>query len=346
MVATTHYSELKAYAYERKGVINASMEFDINTLSPTYRLLVGVPGRSNAFAIAERLGLPGYILDYARGEVKEEDQRIEHMIASLEENRLTAEQEREKAENLRQDMEKLRSHHQTELEKLEQQRDRRIEKAEEDARSIVDKARAEAEKIIADLRLLAMEEGASVKEHKLIAARKQLDEAEPEKRRKTVKKTATAPKTRAIGPGDEVLVYSLNQKGHVVEVSGRKDAMVQLGIMKMKVSLDDLELQQSAPAAKPKQKPVTGMKRTRDDNVKSELDLRGTNLEEALMETDRFIDEAFLANLGQVYIIHGKGTGALQKGVQNHLKRHKSVSSYRNGMPSEGGFGVTVVELK
>ncbi|PYE52671.1 endonuclease MutS2 [Paenibacillus barcinonensis] len=346
MVATTHYSELKAYAYERKGVINASMEFDINTLSPTYRLLVGVPGRSNAFAIAERLGLPGYILDYARGEVKEEDQRIEHMIASLEENRLTAEQERAKAETLRQDMEKLRSRHQTELEKLEQQRDRRIEKAEEDARSIVDKARAEAEKIIADLRQLAMEEGASVKEHKLIAARKQLDEAEPEKRRKTVKKS-DSPKVRAIGPGDEVLVYSLNQKGHVVEMAGSKDAVVQLGIMKMKVSLDDLELQQAAPAVKqPKQKPVTGMKRTRDDNVKSELDLRGTNLEEALMETDRFIDEAFLANLGMVYIIHGKGTGILRSGIQDYLRKHKHVKSYRLGNYGEGGNGVTVAELE
>lgn len=346
MVATTHYSELKAYAYERKGVINASMEFDINTLSPTYRLLVGVPGRSNAFAIAERLGLPGYILDYARGEVKEEDQRIEHMIASLEENRLTAEQEREKAETLRQEMEKLRSRHQAELEKLEQQRDRRIEKAEEDARSIVDKARAEAEKIIADLRQLAMEEGASVKEHKLIAARKQLDEAEPEKRRKTVKKAAV-PKARAIGPGDEVLVYSLNQKGHVVEMAGSKDAVVQLGIMKMKVSLDDLELQQAAPAAKQtKQKPVTGMKRTRDDNVKSELDLRGTNLEEALMETDRFIDEAFLANLGQVYIIHGKGTGILRSGIQDYLRKHKHIKSYRLGNYGEGGNGVTVAELE
>ncbi|CAI6018739.1 Endonuclease MutS2 [Paenibacillus sp. JJ-100] len=346
MVATTHYSELKAYAYERKGVINASMEFDINTLSPTYRLLVGVPGRSNAFAIAERLGLPGYILDYARGEVKEEDQRIEHMIASLEENRLTAEQEREKAETLRQDMEKLRSRHQAELEKLEQQRDRRIEKAEEDARNIIDKARAEAEKIIADLRQLALEEGASVKEHKLIAARKQLDEAEPEKRKKTIKKAA-APKTRAIGPGDEVLVYSLNQKGHVVEMAGSKDAVVQLGIMKMKVSLDDLELQQPAPAIKqPKQKPVTGVKRTRDDNVKSELDLRGANLEEALMETDRFIDEAFLANLGQVYIIHGKGTGILRSGIQDYLRKHKHVKSYRLGNYGEGGNGVTVAELE
>jgi DNA mismatch repair protein MutS2 len=346
MVATTHYSELKAYAYERKGVINASMEFDVNTLSPTYRLLVGVPGRSNAFAIAERLGLPGYILDYARGEVKEEDQRVEHMIASLEENRLTAEQERENAERLRQDMEKLRSRHQSELEKLEQQRERRIEKAEEDARNIVDKARAEAEKIIADLRQLAMEEGASVKEHKLIAARKQLDEAEPERRKKTVKRTGSAPKTRAIGPGDEVHVYSLNQKGHVVELSGSKEAVVQLGIMKMKVSMDDLELKQSAPEVKPKQKPVTSMKRTRDDNVKSELDLRGTNLEEALMETDRFIDEAFLANLGQIYIIHGKGTGILRSGIQDYLRKHKHIKSYRLGNYGEGGNGVTVAELE
>lgn len=346
MVATTHYSELKAYAYERKGVINASMEFDVNTLSPTYRLLVGVPGRSNAFAIAERLGLPSNILDYARGEVKEEDQRVENMIASLEENRLTAEQEREKAEHLRADMEKLRSRHQSELEKLEQQRDRRIEKAEEDARLIVDKARAEAEKIIAELRQLAMEEGASVKEHKLIAARKQLDEAEPEKRKKTVKRTS-APKARAIGPGDEVLVYSLNQKGHVVEMSGSKEAVVQLGIMKMKVSLDDLELKQSASTVvTPKQKPVTGMKRTRDDNVKSELDLRGANLEEALMETDRFIDEAFLANLGQVYIIHGKGTGILRSGIQDYLRKHRHIKSYRLGNYGEGGNGVTVAELE
>ncbi|MNP57887.1 Endonuclease MutS2 [compost metagenome] len=129
-------------------------------------------------------------------------------------------------------------------------------------------------------------------------------------------------------------------------MSGSKDAMVQLGIMKMKVSLDDLELQQSAPAAKPKQKPVTGMKRTRDDNVKSELDLRGTNLEEALMETDRFIDEAFLANLGQVYIIHGKGTGILRSGIQDYLRKHKHIKSYRLGNYGEGGNGVTVAELE
>ncbi|MEF2966924.1 endonuclease MutS2 [Paenibacillus sp. M1] len=344
MVATTHYSELKAYAYERKGVINASMEFDVNTLSPTYRLLVGVPGRSNAFAIAERLGLPGPILEYARGEVTEEDQRVEHMIASLEENRNVAEQERENAEKLRRELEALRARHAAELEKLEQQRDRRLEKAEEEARAIIAKARAEAEKIIEDLRKLALEEGAAVKEHKLIEARKRLEEAEPQQRKKTSGRKAGKP-PRQIGPGDEVMVYSLNQKGHVVELAG-KEALVQLGIMKMKVSLDDLELIGSPPAAKPAQRTAPNVKRTRDENVRSELDLRGANLEEALIEVDRFIDEAYLANLGQIYIIHGKGTGILRSGISDYLRKHKHIKSYRLGNYGEGGTGVTVAELK
>ncbi|MNO99085.1 Endonuclease MutS2 [compost metagenome] len=344
MVATTHYSELKAYAYERKGVINASMEFDVNTLSPTYRLLVGVPGRSNAFAIAERLGLNTSILEYARGEVKEEDQRVEHMIASLEENRNVAEQERENAEKLRKELEVLRSRHSAELEKLEQQRDRRLEKAEEEALAIIAKARSEAEKIIEDLRKLAQEEGSAVKEHKLIAARKQLDEAEPQ-RKKSGASRKVGKSARKIGAGDEVMVHSLNQKGHVVELAG-KEALVQLGIMKMKVALDDLELIGSAAANKPQQRNVTNLKRTRDDNIRSELDLRGANLEEALIEVDRFIDEAYLGNLGQIYIIHGKGTGILRTGISDYLRKHKHIKSYRLGNYGEGGTGVTVAELK
>ncbi|KOR82318.1 endonuclease MutS2 [Paenibacillus solani] len=347
MVATTHYSELKAYAYERKGVINASMEFDINTLSPTYRLLVGVPGRSNAFAIAERLGLPGSILEFARGEVKEEDQRVDHMIASLEENRHTAEVEREKAQQVRQEMEALRARHQQELQKLEEQKDKLADKARAEARQIIDKARSEAEEIISDLRKLAQEEGASVKEHKLIASRKRLDDAEPKQGKKSAGQQA-AKQQRQIEPGDEVRVYSLNQKGHVVEMAGSKEALVQLGIMKMKVSLDDLELL-SNPAAGAKQAPkqhATVLKRTRDTNIRNELDLRGANLEEALIEVDSFIDEAFLGNLGQIYIIHGKGTGILRTGIQEYLRKHKHVKSYRLGNYGEGGNGVTIAELK
>lgn len=346
MVATTHYSELKAYAYERKAVINASMEFDVNTLSPTYRLLVGVPGRSNAFAIAERLGLPNKILDFARGEVNEEDQRVEHMIASLEENRLGAEVEREHAEKLRQEMEQLRSRHQQELEKLEQQRDRLIEKAQAEAKEVIAKAKREAEDIISDLRQLAKEEGASVKEHKLISARRMLDEAEPQQKKKTPARSK-AKTPRKIEAGDEVMVYSLNQKGNVVELAGSKEAVVQLGIMKMKVSLDDLELVQTHEAvAKQAQRHATTVKRTRDDNVRSELDLRGANLEEALIEVDRFIDEAFLGNLGQVYLIHGKGTGILRNGITEYLRKHKHIKSFRLGNYGEGGTGVTVAELK
>ena len=346
MVATTHYSELKAYAYERKGVINASMEFDVQSLSPTYRLLIGVPGRSNAFAIAERLGLPGAILEHARGEVKEEDMRVEHMIASLEENRLTAENEREKAEVIRREAEEFRKRQQLELEKLESQRDKRLEKAEKDASAILDKARKEAEEIISDLRRLAMEEGASVKEHKLIEARRRLDEAQPAPRKKTVSRSSTkAP--RQIQPGDEVKLPSVNQKGYVVELSGTKEALVQFGIMKMKVNLSDLEFLASAPDnPAPALRRATTLKRTRDENIRSELDLRGTNLEEAIMETDRFLDEAFLGNLGQISIIHGKGTGVLRAGIQEYLRKHKHVKSYRLGNYNEGGAGVTVAELQ
>ncbi|WP_438446556.1 endonuclease MutS2 [Gorillibacterium sp. sgz5001074] len=348
MVATTHYSELKAYAYDRKGVINASMEFDIQTLSPTYRLLVGVPGRSNAFAIAERLGLSRRIIEHARGQVGEEDQRVESMIATLEENRLTAEAERNTATELRQEVEALKRKLEEERRRFDEQREKLLAKAEQEAREAVAKARREAEEIIAELRRMAMEERTGVKDHRLTEARRRLDQAVPELTNKMKRTASSQPKKAAvIGPGDEVLVTSLNQKGHVVELSGDAEAVVQLGIMKMKVAKVDLQLVSAKAEAKtPQQKVAAGVKRTRDDNVRTELDLRGQNLEESIMEVDRFLDESFLSNLGQVYIIHGKGTGVLRTGIQEYLKKHKHVKSYRTGNYGEGGTGVTVVELK
>ena len=347
MVATTHYSELKAYAYDRKGVINASMEFDIQTLSPTYRLLVGVPGRSNAFAIAERLGLSRRIIEHARQQVGEEDQRVESMIATLEENRLSAEAERNTAEELRREVEATKRKLEEERRKFDEQREKLLLKAEQDAAQAVAKARKEAEEVIADLRRMALEERGSIKEHKLIEARRRMDLATPQLTDK-LKKTASSPKkAEVIEPGDEVLVTSLNQKGHLVEWAGASEAMVQLGIMKMKVARKDLQLVASKPEAKaPAQRVAPGVKRTRDDNVRMELDLRGQNLEESLMEVDRFLDESFLSNLGQVYIIHGKGTGVLRTGISDYLRRHKHVKSYRLGNYGEGGAGVTVVELQ
>lgn len=346
IVATTHYTELKAYAYDRKGVINASMEFNVETLSPTYRLLVGVPGRSNAFAIAERLGLSRSIIEHARGQVGEEDQRVESMIATLEENRLSAEAERQSAEQLRKEVEALKSKLNDDRRRFDEQREKLLLKAEEEAREAVAKARKEAEEIIADLRRMALEEGAGVKEHKLIEAKRRMDQSVPELAGKVKKTAAPAKKPDAVEPGDEVIVTSLGQKGHVVDIVSAKEVTVQLGIMKMKVAKADLQLVARQPAVKQVQRVAAGVKRTRDDNVRTELDLRGSNIEESIIEVDRFLDESFLSNIGQVYIIHGKGTGVLRAGIQDFLRRHKHVKSYRLGNYGEGGTGVTVVELK
>lgn len=347
IVATTHYSELKAYAYDRKGMINASMEFDIQTLSPTYRLLIGVPGRSNAFAIAKRLGLSSEIIAHAASQVGEEDKRVESMIASLEQNRLSAESEQHTVEALRKQLEVNYQQLEQDKQKFELLKQQMLKNAEIEAREAVAKARREADVIIDELRALALEEAGSVKEHKLIEAKKKLDQAVP----KLLSGTSTEEerqrnKSAKIDPGAEVMVLSLGQKGHVVEWSG-EEAMVQLGILKMKVLRSDLQLvRSSAQAAKSSVHHGATVKRSRETQVRTELDLRGSNLEESIMEVDRFLDEAFLSNLGQVYIIHGKGTGVLRTGIQEYLRRHSHVKTYRLGNYGEGGTGVTVVEFK
>lgn len=344
MIATTHYSELKAYAFARDGVINASMEFDVATLSPTYRLLLGVPGRSNAFAIAERLGLPKSIIDRAKGEVSEDDMRVESMIASLEENRLTAEAERKSAEEMKREVEQMRKELEEQRVKFEGQRDKLLQKAEEDAAAAVAKARREADEIINELRQLAKEEAGHVKDHKLIDAKRRLDLAAPELREKRSVPKANRPVD--IEAGDEVRVLHLGQKGHVVEITSDTEVLVQLGIMKIKVEKSGLELVTSVPKQRKQVVPAASVKRTRDDNIRTELDMRGMNVEEGLVEADRFLDECIMANLGQVYLIHGKGTGVLRTGIQDFLRRHKFVKSFRLGAYNEGGAGVTVVELK
>jgi DNA mismatch repair protein MutS2 len=344
VIATTHYSELKAYAYEREGVLNASMEFDIRTLSPTYRLLVGVPGRSNAFAIAERLGLSRRIIEEARKRLGEDEQRVETMIASLEENRVTAEAERQTAERLRREVESLRAQLAEEKRKFAEQKEKLMRKAEQEARSIVERARREADEIIAELRRMAMEEQASIKEHKLAEARRRLNEAEPDLPVRRRESRPAGRKTRPPEPGDEVLVRSLGQKGAVLDVSG-KEAQVQIGVLKMKVPLDDLELVETKHG-KAEVKVAATVRRARPDQVRTELDLRGATLEDAVLEVSKFLDEAMLANLGTVRIIHGKGTGVLRQGIQENLRRHKHVKSFRLGEIGEGGSGVTVVELR
>lgn len=343
LVATTHYSELKAYAYDRPEVINASVEFDVETLRPTYRLLIGVPGRSNAFAIARRLGLPEEIIEVARGSISEEDNQVESMIASLERNRKTAEAERQEAEKLRREAEELRRQLEEERARFAEEKNKRMEQAEDEARIAVQLAKEEAEAIIRELRDMR-DEGVEIKEHRLIEAKKRLGNAVLELEKEKVKKPAKAVRATQVKVGDEVMVTSFGQKGFVLEKVNNDEFLVQIGIMKMKVKRDDMNVVK--PAKNEQQAaPYTSVKR-RSDSIKMDLDLRGYNVEDGIREIEQFLDDALLAGLHSVSIIHGHGTGVLRKGVHEYLRHHRNVKSFRLGGQGEGGVGATIAELK
>lgn len=342
VVATTHYSELKEFAYNRPQVLNASVEFDVETLRPTYRLLVGVPGRSNAFAIAHRLGLPEDIIKDAKQHVSLEDTTVENMIASLEEDRLAAEQDRLKAEALRKEMESLRDQLEQERAAFAKEKNGLLQKAEEEAARSVAKARKEADEIISELRKMAQEEQVGIKEHRLIEAKKKLEESVPSFEREKERKKAVRDKD-TFKVGDEVKVLSIGQKGEIIADLGNQEYQVQLGIMKMNIKAADLNL---LKASKKKEvAPYTRVKLSRE-TIRPELDLRGFTIEDAVTAIDKYLDDAVMSNLHQVSLIHGKGTGALRVGVHNFLKKHRSVQSYRLGGQGEGGLGATIVELK
>ncbi|MFJ3386251.1 endonuclease MutS2 [Lysinibacillus sp. NPDC086135] len=343
VMATTHYPELKAYGYNRPGVANASVEFDIETLSPTYRLLIGVPGRSNAFEISSRLGLPESIIDRAKSFTGTDRHEVESMIASLEETRRQSEDDAERSHELLMESEELRKELQGKLQAYEERKESLDNKAKEKARKIVDEAKREAESIIAELREMRKNADQVVKEHELIEARKRLEEATPFENNKVLKKAAQV-KARAqnLVVGDEVKVLSYGQRGTLLEKVSDTEWVVQMGILKMKISDSDLEY------IKPEKEPVQRMAgvKNRNSHVKLELDLRGERYEDAIIRTEKYIDDALLANYGRVSIIHGVGTGALRQGIQSYLKKHKRVKSFRFGEAGEGGLGVTVVELK
>ncbi len=342
VIATTHYSELKAFAYNRPQVLNASVEFDVETLRPTYRLLIGVPGRSNAFAIAKRLGLPEVIIEDAKQHVSIEDKNVENMIASLEENRLAAEQDRARAEDIRKEAEKLREHLEQERVDFAKEKNLMLQKAEEEAARSVAKARKEADEIIAELRKIAQEEQIGIKEHRLIEAKKKLQESVPSFEREKERKKKQAGK-ETLKVGDEIKVLSIGQKGEIIADLGNQEFQVQLGIIKMNIKADDLMLLKSGK--KKEVVPYTRVKMS-TETVRPELDLRGYNIEDALQEIDKYLDNAVMSNLHQVSLIHGKGTGVLRIGVHNFLKKHRSVKSFRLGGQGEGGLGATIVELK
>ncbi|MEH7106576.1 endonuclease MutS2 [Bacillus sp. JJ1764] len=342
VVATTHYPELKAYGYNREGVLNASVEFDVETLSPTYKLLLGVPGRSNAFEISKRLGLNDRVIEAARSHVSEDTNQIDQMIASLEESKRQAEIEYQEARDYLNQAEKLHHDLQKQMMEFYDKKDDMLEKAAEKAETILEDAKKEAESVIRDLRKMRIEKHAEVKEHELIDAKRRLQEAAPVIKRSkqtAVKKT----KQHILMPGDEVKVLSFNSNGTLLERISDSEWQVQMGIMKMKVKEKDLEYITTPKQAETKPLAIV---RGRDANVKLELDLRGERYEDALLRVEKYIDDALLANYPRVSIIHGKGTGALRQGVQEYLKNHRSVKKIRFGEAGEGGSGVTVVEFK
>jgi DNA mismatch repair protein MutS2 len=338
VMATTHYPELKAYSYNREGVMNASVEFDVTTLSPTYKLLMGVPGRSNAFDISSKLGLDKTIIQQAQSMIGQDEQEINEMIASLESNSKRVDDQRIELDRLLREAQETHDNLEKKYEQYQAYEKRLMDEAKDKANQRVKSATQEADQILKDLRTLRDQKGADVKEHELIDKKKQLDD---QYEAKDIKQQVKKQKWDEIHGGDEVKVLTYGQKGEVLEVVSNDEAIVQMGIIKMKLPLSDLE-----KTKKTQEAPTKMVKRQNRQNIKMDLDLRGYRYEEALNELDQYIDQAVLSNYQQVNIIHGKGTGALQKGVQNYLKNHKSVASYRNGMPSEGGFGVTVVELK
>ena len=348
-IATTHYSELKNYALTKDRVENAAVEFDVNTLSPTYKLLIGVPGKSNAFEISRKLGLRDDIIDRAKEFINTDNIELEDVLQNVEKNRIKIEQEKEEAEKLKKEIEEVKAEYDRKLEKLSISKEKMMEKARAEAFSITRQAKEEADNILKELRNMEMEMASKEKNKKIEALRKELADSmgnlQPSVKSMIVPKVSNK-EIRDLKVGDEVKVITLNQEGTVVSVDKKKkEAVVQMGIMKMTLPFKALQI-----AQKEKKSIVTKSTRkiisSKSGSVKSEVDLRGMNLEEAIVEVDKYLDDACVAGLEIVTIIHGVGTGVLKKGLQDVLKKNKHVKSQRPGQYGEGGMGVTIVEIR
>ena len=341
-LATTHYSELKAFALTTKGVENASVEFDVETLRPTYRLSIGVPGKSNAFEISRRLGLPENLIDASRKLLSGNAIRFEDVIANAEYHRQVAEKERQLAEEASRETVRLRNEAEQLRKEMEQKRTEQLRKAREDAKRIVDQARRESESVIAELKKMKKNAAAG----DVNELRRRLDKESDELAEglgQPAPESGEAPKT--VKAGDKVKILTLGAEGTVLAPPDEKgEVQLQAGMMKFKAPLSQLRMIRQEPAKeKTTVKAKTGMM-TR--TVKSECDVRGMNLEEALDAVGLYLDEAVLAGLNEVYIIHGKGTGILRAGIQQDLRKNRHVKGFRRGMYGEGEDGVTVVTLK
>lgn len=354
-VATTHYSELKLYALSTEGVENASCEFDVESLRPTYRLLIGVPGKSNAFAISMKLGLPTYLIDEAKVYLEKENVKMEDILVDLEQSKRMAEIESERAKVFRAEAERLKEEIQKERNKIDKVKKKVIERAELKAKELLKEAEEEADRALKEVRAAARKAQVVIDEHSLQEAKEGMNETLKKQRKRASKVTGT-PKTKqltSVSLGEEVMVTSLMQKGIVTKVADKNGMVeVRMGIMPMKVKLSDLqkvkEEVETAPAKthKTKQKGQISYNVRKTQNISTEVDVRGLMVDEAWPVVDKYLDDAYLAGLKQITIIHGKGTGALRAAITQRLKRHPHVEAQRPGTFGEGEMGVTVVTVK
>lgn len=354
-MATTHYSELKVYALTTPGVENACCEFDVETLRPTYRLLIGIPGKSNAFAISQKLGLPDFIIQDAKSRLEEGDEAFEDLLASLEESRVTIEKEREEIASYKSEISRLKSRLEQKEERLDERKDKLIRSANEEAQRILREAKETADQTIRQINKLAQSSGVGKElEAERTKLREKLDKVDKSlslKNEKGPKKTIS-PKKLKIGDGVKVLTMNLN--GTVSSLpNARGDLYVQMGILRSLVNIKDLELLNepsiSGPGMDLMKKNNTGsgkIKMSKSFSVSPEVNLIGMTVDEAIPVLDKYLDDAYLAHLPKVRVVHGRGTGALKAGVHKHLKKLKYVKEFRLGDFGEGDTGVTIVTFK
>ena len=351
VAATTHYAELKVYAMTTPGVENASCEFNVDSLAPTYRLLIGIPGKSNAFAISERLGLPRYIIDKAAARLDAENVRFEDVLTQLDRQRQEMEREKEKARRLRQEMEENSREAREYRQRIEEERAKATEKARAEARAILDEARDTADKVFKELNEMrkrqAKEADWQVANDRRADLRRRLNEAEDALGARP--EPELPPKMRDAVAGDTVELVKMGTQASVIAVNKDGSLQLQAGILKITAKQDEVRVVEgTASAAKKTAKDYSrrAEHKLRSMGASPEVDLRGMMTDEAIAALDLFLDNALMAHLEQVTVIHGKGTGAVRKAVREHLKRSRYVKSFRPGHYGEGEDGVTIVELK
>lgn len=353
-VATTHYTELKTYALNTPGVLNASCEFDVATLKPTYRLIIGTPGRSNAFAISEKLGLPHEIIELAQQHIGTDHRQFEEVIGRLEQSRLETDRNRAEAERLRVEYERKRAETEAELARMRRDAEREIEQKQKKAQQMLDSAKASSDFIFAQLEKAKkaqeqdrLREGLDEARRAVRAEwRRNADAVDPIEERKQDEKYVLP---RALRKGDRVYLCNIGSEGTVLELPDRNgNVFVQAGIIKTRVKQDDLQLIEDEPQVirAGKRAPAAGYRIEVDRDFRDEIDLRGLMGDEGWQAVDKYLDEAIVAGFEKVRLIHGKGTGALKNAIWQRLKKDRRVKSYRLGQYGEGDGGVTVVELK